>query len=359
VIQLRVLVTGSSGFLGWHLKCANKALYGHQLIEWHPPFSKEVLEVQETDAVIHLASRMRGPDHEVIDSNREITQNLLKGLEILKPGIFIHANSTHSGEESAFGQSKAEMSEKIEEKCKALGWNFVDVKFPNIYGEGAKPFHNSFIATVISSLYENKSYKVIDKQINLVSAHEAAKYLLDLCGNDNNPSLVVEETSVKVVVQTLEEFHASYSKGSLPELETILKLKLFNAYRFSAGPKSVKLTSRKDSRGDLVELANFDGGSGTIFASETNHGFSRGNHFHIDKFERFIILSGKGVIEIQELFSSRSYVFEVEGEHPYAVDIPTLSAHKLVNTGSKPLFGIFMAMPKFNPQMPDTYSANL
>jgi UDP-2-acetamido-2,6-beta-L-arabino-hexul-4-ose reductase len=356
---MRVLVTGANGFLGWHLKCANKALYGHQLIEWLPLVSIESPEIQEADAIIHLASKMRGSDTEIIETNREITHHLLNGLEILKPGIFIHANSTHSGEESAFGQSKAEMSEKIEEKCKLLGWKYVDVKFPNIFGEGAKPFHNSFIATVISSLYENKPYKVIDNQLYLVSAHDAAKYLLDLCSNENYPSFKVEETSVNAVVQTLEEFHASYSKDSIPELETLLKLKLFNAYRFSSGPKSIKLPTRKDARGNLVELANFDGGNGTIFASETNHGFSRGNHFHIDKFERFIILSGKGVIEIQELFSNKSYRFEVEGRHPYAIDIPTLSAHKLVNAGSEELFGIFMAIPKFNPQLPDTYPANI
>jgi UDP-2-acetamido-2,6-beta-L-arabino-hexul-4-ose reductase len=356
---MRILVTGANGFLAWHLKCANKALYSHQLIEWHPQFSIEGPEFEQSDAIIHLASKMRGSDIEITVSNREITVHLLKSLERLKPGIFIHANSIHSGEESAFGQSKAEMAGKIAEKCKALGWKYIDVKFPNIFGEGAKPFHNSFIATVISSLYENKPYQVIDKQLSLVSAHDAAKYLLDLCSSDNCTNLKVEETSVSVLVNTLEEFHASYGNDLIPELETLFKLKLFNAYRFSAGPKSLKLPSRMDARGNLVELSNFGGCSGTIFASETNPGFSRGNHFHIDKFERFIVLSGKGVIEIQELFSNRSFKLEVEGEHPYAVDIPTLSAHKLVNTGSEPLFGIFMAIPKFNPQMPDTYSANL
>jgi UDP-2-acetamido-2,6-beta-L-arabino-hexul-4-ose reductase len=302
---------------------------------------------------------MRGPDSEITDSNREITRQILKSLELLKPGTFVHANSIHSGENSAFGHSKAEMSQKIGERCHELGWNYVDVKLPNIFGERAKPFHNSFIATVIRSLHENRSYQIIDNPINLISAHEAAKYLLELCTNRNVKDLEPDRTTVSEVVEILKLFHTSYTRDSIPELETLFKLKLFNAYRYDLGPKFVKLTSREDPRGRLVELANFNGSSNTVFASETNLGFSRGNHYHFNKFERFIVLSGSGVIEIEELFSNEPVNFQVGGDNPCAVDIPTLSAHKLINVGSEKLFGIFIAIPKFDPDLTDTFQIDI
>ena len=356
---MRISVTGANGFLGWHLKCANKAIYNHEIVELLPPYTLEGPELDQTNAIIHLASRMRGSEIEIVESNRELTKQLLKGLETITPGVFVHANSIHSGDISAFGQSKAEMDQEIAQKCKELGWKYFDVKFPNIFGERAKPFHNSFIATVIASLHENKAYQVLDNPLDLISAHDAAKYLLDLCTNQIVKNFESERTTVLEVVKMLELFHATYKCDLIPELENLFKLKLFNAYRFNLGPKSVKLSSREDLRGHLVELANFQGSSNTVFASETNPGFSRGHHFHIDKFERFIILSGSGVIEVEELFSKKSFKFEVGGHYPCAIDIPTLSAHKLTNTGSDKLFGIFIAVPKFDPNMTDTYPANI
>jgi UDP-2-acetamido-2,6-beta-L-arabino-hexul-4-ose reductase len=198
-------------------------------------------------------------------------------------------------------------------------------------------------------------YEVLDNPIDLVSAHDAARYLLDLCTQVSVKSLELETTTVGKVVETLELFHSSYRDDLIPELESVFELKLFNAYRFNLGPKLIKLSSHEDPRGRLVELANFQGSSNTVFASETNPGFSRGNHFHINKFERFIILSGSGLIEIGELFSSKLHKIEVSGDSPCAVDIPTLSAHRLKNTGSDKLFGVFMAVPKFDPNMLDTY----
>ena len=350
-----IAVTGANGFLGWHLKCANKALYNHEIVELVPPYNLEGHEFGRTNAVIHLASRMRGSEIEIAESNHDLTNQLLMGLEKLTPGIFVHANSIHSGNNSAFGQSKAEMSQKIRLKCQELGWKYFDVKFPNIFGERARPLHNSFIATVIASLQKNEAYEVLDNPIELVSAHEAAKYLLDLCTNEGVKDFKSEKTTVGEVIKILELFHATYRNDFIPELADLFRLKLFNAYRFNMGARYVNLTSRTDTRGRLVELANFHGSSNTVFASETNPGFSRGHHFHIDKFERFIILSGSGVIEVEELFSKKTFKFEVGGLNPCAIDIPTLSAHKLINTGSDKLIGIFMAVPKFDPDMADTY----
>jgi UDP-2-acetamido-2,6-beta-L-arabino-hexul-4-ose reductase len=230
---MRIAVTGSNGFLGWHLKCANKALYNHELVDVSPPHTFEGRKLSDFKAVIHLASKMRGSEIEIAESNRKLTNQLLASLEGQPPGIFVHANSIHSGNGSAFGQSKAEMSQKISQKCQELGWRYFDVKFPNIFGERAKPFHNSFIATVITSLHENKAYEVLDNQISLISAHEAAKYLLDLCTNESVKDFESEATTVGEVVKILELFHATYRNDVVPELENLFKLKLFNAYRFN------------------------------------------------------------------------------------------------------------------------------
>jgi len=335
--------------------CTNRAIYKHEIAELLYPFRLEGADLSQPSAIIHLASKIRGSDIDILNSNRDLTKQLLNGLERLKPGIFVHANSIRSGDNSAFGQSKAEMAQQISQKCEELGWNFFDIKLPNIFGERARPFHNSFIASVIASLHENVTYQVLDNPLDLMSAHDVAKYLLDLCGGQSERILEFERTTISEVVKKLEAYHEVYKNNVIPELKSLFELRLFNAYRFYSGPRLIKLSSHRDPRGSLIELANFEGNSSTIFTSETNQGFSRGHHFHIDKFERFIVAAGSGVIEVQELYSNKSFRFEVTGDEPCAVDIPTLSAHKLSNFGSEKLFCIFMSMPKFDAEMPDTY----
>ena len=89
---MRIAVTGANGFLGWHLKCANKALYNHEIVDVAPPYTLESHELSETKAIIHLASRMLGSEIEIAESNRKLTNQLLKGLERQTPGILVHAN---------------------------------------------------------------------------------------------------------------------------------------------------------------------------------------------------------------------------------------------------------------------------
>jgi UDP-2-acetamido-2,6-beta-L-arabino-hexul-4-ose reductase len=49
-------------------------------------------------------------------------------------------------------------------------------------------------------------------------------------------------------------------------------------------------------------------------------------------------------------------VFEVNGDEPALVDIPTLHTHNITNTGSTELLTLFWASEIFDPTDADTYS---
>jgi UDP-2-acetamido-2,6-beta-L-arabino-hexul-4-ose reductase len=83
---------------------------------------------------------------------------------------------------------------------------------------------------------------------------------------------------------------------------------------------------------------------------------TRGNHFHLHKVERFLVVSGSAVIALRRLFAESVVQFEVSGEKPAIVDIPTMWTHSITNTGADDLLTLFWADEILNPERPDTFA---
>lgn len=92
-----------------------------------------------------------------------------------------------------------------------------------------------------------------------------------------------------------------------------------------------------------------------MFSSSTKPGFTRGDHFHLRKLERFLVLRGTAEITLRRLFDDNVIRFEVTGECPAIVDMPTLWTHSITNTGTDELITLFWANELLDPQNPDTF----
>lgn len=355
-----ILVTGINGLIGWHLKIANMSRDNHNLVELNLRNLDLSLMNMQSDLLIHLASKMRGDESAILRENLEITENLEKFIYGSKhPSKLIHVNSIHSGANSAFGRSKELMSKKLSKACAANGWEFVDLILPNVFGEKSKPNHNSFLATAINSLHNNLPIEINNRKLNLVNAQDVAETLLSINKETTFPNQNIVETSVLEAFHLIEYFHKTYSRTEIPTINSSYELKLFNAYRFQLGPKVVDLEDLSDVRGNLSELLCLNGNSATVFYSTTADGHERGNHYHREKFERFVVMSGESRIVTQELFGSSQQIFKADGKRPLVIDMPTMTGHKLQNVGKDPVFALFGSIPKFDPEFSDTFRFNL
>lgn len=355
-----ILVTGIDGFIGWHLKIANMSLENHNLVSLNLRDLDLSLVNIQSEMLIHLASKMRGDESEILSKNLEITKSLEKFINSSKyPSKLIHVNSIHTGTNSAFGRSKELMSERLSKACAANGWIFVDLILPNVFGEKSRPNHNSFLATAINSLHNNLPIEINDRNLNLVHAQDVAERLLSNSQEATFPKQVIVETTVLEAIRLLQYFHKTYSKAEIPTINSTYELKLFNAYRFQLGPRVVELEEMSDVRGSLSELLCLNGNSATVFCSTTAGGHERGNHYHREKFERFVVMSGESRIVTQELFNSSQRIFHAKGKKPLVIDIPTMTAHKLQNIEKGLVFALFGSTPKFDREFPDTFRFNL
>ena len=178
---------------------------------------------------------------------------------------------------------------------------------------------------------------------------------LDGAGRTERPQ--GEPHGVGEVLDLLRAFDATYRGGDFPALATAFEVDLFNTYRAAAfaNHTHIGLETRSDPRGGLVEAVKSHGGGGQTFFSTTVPGATRGDHFHLRKVERFVVLEGQARISLRKLFADEVIDFDVSGDAPAAVDMPTMWAHNITNTGDIELMTLFWTDALFDPEHPDTY----
>lgn len=358
---MRVVVTGADGFLGWHTLVRARALTDHVVVPVvQADWAELPLLVAGADAVVHIAGVNRGPDVEVEAGNVRLAEDLVAALQgVGGAPVVVYANSIQAGNGTPYGNGKERAGQVLAEYAASVGAWFVDVVFPNLFGEHGRPDYNSFVATFAHRVAGGVPVEVVDREVELLHVQAAAGALL--AGLDADAGGVVRpvgvNSTVVTVKDTFERFHEAYRTGDIPLLGSRFEVDLFNTLRAAMFPHSypIPLLRRTDPRGSLVETVRCHGGEGQTFFSTTRPGITRGQHFHLRKVERFVVVAGTAQIALRKVLTDETVTFQVTGEEPVIVDMPTLWAHNITNTGDTELLTMFWTNELFNPEDPDTH----
>lgn len=363
----RVGITGIDGLIGWHLRCYLHSRGVAALRADKPEFaSAETLRkfAAGCDVIVHLAGRNRGPDAEVAAANVSITEQLLAACDAagVKPHI-IFSSSTHIYRDTAYGASKRKCAEILRSWADSKGAVFTNLVLPNVFGESGKPFYNSAVSTFCHQLATGGKPEILkDAEIELLHAQAVAERICEIIAKPVNAEIVLQGAKelVSVTLGKLAGMAKAYGGHIVPALHSRHDIALFNTYRsylFPAqAPVSVEL--KTDARGYLFEAAKSTGG-GQTFISSTEPGITRGNHYHLRKFERFLVIKGKACIRVRKLFSESAHEFVVDGDTPQYVDMPAMHTHNISNIGEEKLITMFWANELLDPAAPDTYPENV
>lgn len=358
---MKVLLTGASGFLGWHTRVRLAAVGGHDVVAVARPDWPRLPElIADVDAVVHVAGVNRGDDAEVHDGNVALAGDLAAALPAAtRRPVVVFANSVQAGNGTPYGTGKHAAAKLLGAAAAAHGSPFVDVRLPNLFGEHGRARYNSFVATFVEAVIEDRVPTVEDRPISLLHVQAAAQALLDAVSTPTTGVVEPDGTTTTVVgvLDRLRSFRALYRSGDVPPLLTDLDVDLFNTLRAALFPAAypLPLVQRADQRGALVEVVRAHGGPGQTFVSTTRPGITRGEHFHLRKVERFVVVAGQARIGLRRLHDTAVISFDVDGEHPVVVDMPTLWAHNITNTGDRELTTLFWTNELFDPDQPDTY----
>lgn len=358
---MRIVVTGAHGFLGWHTSVRLSAVTDHEVVRVGRSNWNQLSELATSaDAIIHIAGINRAAEEEVRDGNIRLAEDVATAVKRSgrQPAI-VYANSTQAESNTAYGTGKREAARVLARAAATAGSTFTDSVLPNLFGEHGLPHYNSFVATFAHKVALGEDPDVQDRDVELLHVQQAAQVLIEAL---DAPCATLRPrgtlTTVGTVLQSLQEQFSCYQQGEIPALTSRLDVDLFNTLRAAVFPHHypIPLARHSDERGSLVETVRAHGSEGQTFFSTSKPGVTRGQHFHLRKVERFVVVDGEARISLRRMLTDELISFDVSGEEPVIVDMPTLWAHNIVNTGDRELTTMFWTNELFDASNPDTYA---
>lgn len=364
---MKVLVTGSKGFIGKNLIMKLKEEENFLVYECDKDIDKQVLEkyCKEAEFVYHLAGINRTDnEEEFMNGNYGFTLELLDLLRKYNKGCPIMlASSIQATYSNAYGKSKKAAEDLL------LGYSLKDsanvfiYRLPNIFGKWSKPNYNSVVASFCHNISRNIPITIDEpeKIMNLVYIDDLVNELISLPSytNTNNHFYEIRPSysiSLGKISELLYSFHESTTKGYIPDMEDEFTKILYSTY-LSYMPEdglSHKLNMHCDDRGSFTEFMKTHN-NGQISVNVIKPGITKGNHYHHRKIEKFLVVGGRGVIRLKHIISGSILEFHVNAEAMEVIDIPVGYSHNIENLGSVDLIVIIWCNEIFNKDNPDAY----
>lgn len=376
---MKLLVTGAKGFIGKNLiaqlnnikdgKAKNYNLTSAlEILEYDRDTAPGLLEeyTKDCDFVFHLAGVNRPKNtEEFMLGNFGFTSTLLDGLKKYgnKAPVLI-TSSIQALLNNPYGKSKKAGEDLMFSYAKETGAKVLVYRLPNVFGKWCKPNYNSAVATFCNNIANNLPININDSSVNMqlvyiddvVNEFIGAARGKEHCEQDFCYIPRVHKVKLGEIVELLKSFRESRTTLSVPKLDSAFEKALYSTY-LSYLPKgcfSYPLKMNIDARGSFTEIIRtLDRGQFSVNISKP--GITKGNHWHNTKNEKFLVVSGKGLIQFRKIGSNEILDYHVSGDNLEVVDIPTGYTHNIINEGDHDLVTFMWCNECFDSNNPDTY----
>ncbi len=395
---MNILITGAAGFVGKNLTAALQCIRDGK-DRTHPGLEigevylydidspAELLEeaCQKADFVFNLAGVNRPKDQsEFMQGNFGFASTLLDTLKkyhntcpvMLSSSIQATLVGRYANGE--YGKSKKAGEELFFSYAGETGAKVLVYRFPNLFGKWCRPNYNSAVATFCYNYAHDLPIVVNDASVELellyiddlvdemLAALEGKEHHCEFAGVDtvltDNGRYCAAPVSHKVtlgeIVALLDSFKAQPSTLTVPEIPyNSFAKKLYSTY-LSYLPKekaAFPLKMNVDPRGSFTELLRTEK-CGQFSVNISKPGITKGQHWHHTKWEFFIVVSGRGLIQQRKVGTEDVLNFEVSGEKIEAVHMLPGYTHNIINLSeTEDLVTVMWANECFDPNKPDTF----
>ena len=395
---MKILVTGSAGFVGKNLVEALKNLRDNkdrtrpslsidEIFEYDVDTDKALLSdfCRECDFVFNLAGVNRPKDDgEFMKGNFGFASELLETLE--KHGnrcpvmlsSSIQATLVGRYANSVYGEFKLRGEELFFDYAAKTGAKVFVYRFPNLFGKWCRPNYNSAVATFCNNIANDLPIRVDNEktELELLYIDDLVSEMLDLLeGKEHRCDFSGADTVLKSdgrycavpvtyrvtlgeIVSLLHKFDDQRKTLIMPEIPNgSFAKKLYSTY-LSYLPKektAFEFKTNSDARGSFTELLKTEN-CGQFSVNVSLPGITKGEHWHNSKWEQFIVVSGKGLIRERKIGTNSIMEFYVSGDKPECVQMLPGYTHSIVNlSDTQPLVTLMWANEMFDAEHPDTF----
>ncbi len=394
---MKILVTGAKGFVGKNLCSALNCLKDgkdrtrpnlkiDQVFEYDLGNAAKELDdfCRQADFVFNLAGVNRPQtQEEFMQGNFGFASTLLDTLRkynntcpvMISSSIQATCIGRYDGE---YGRSKKAGEELVFEYGKQTGAKVLVYRFPNLFGKWCRPNYNSAVATFCNNVANDLPITVNDRSTELellyiddlicemLDALENKEHRCDFNGLDavvkRDGRYCVAPITHKVtlgeIVDLLDTFKAQPTTLLMPEIPSnSFAKKLYSTY-LSYLPKEkaiFELKMNANDFGSFTELIKSEK-CGQVSVNVSKPGVTKGQHWHHTKWEFFIVVSGRALIQQRKIGSEEVLNFEVSGDKIEAVHMLPGYTHNIINLSqTENLVTVMWANERFDPNRPDTF----
>lgn len=394
---MNILVTGAYGFVGKNLCQALKNIRDgkdrtrnikiDEIYEYDIVTPTEYLGeyCKKADFVFNLAGVNRPKENsEFMEGNFGFASDLLNALKDANNTCPVMISSSVQASligrygQSDYGKSKLAGEELLFEYGEKTGARVLVYRFPNLFGKWCKPNYNSAVATFCNNIAADLPIQVNDRAVELellyiddlvdemLDALEGKEHRCDydgltpvFCENGRYcVAPVTHKVTLGEIVDMLYSFANQPKDLVIPEIpKGSFAKKLYSTY-LSYLPKekvSFPLKMNVDNRGSFTELIKSEK-CGQVSVNISKPGITKGQHWHNTKWEFFIVVSGKGLIQMRKIGSDEVLNFEVSGDKIEAIHMLPGYTHNIINLSeTEDLVTVMWANEAFDPSKPDTF----
>ena len=374
---MKVLITGSNGFIAQNLGIRLKELEHFEVIN----FSKQTPEqdlgklVTDIDAVVHLAGVNRPPSpEEFIAGNTGLTETLSEALLSSGRAIpVIFSSSTQATLDNAYGNSKLAAELALRNYATQSGAAIYIYRLPNVFGKWCKPNYNSAVATFCHNISKDLPIQINDKNapLSLVYVDDVVDEFISILkalGSKDASEITQEfytipvqyQTTVGQLAEQLESFKHSRNTLITEPVGTGLTRALYSTYVSYLLPDDFAYQVPKfgDPRGVFVEmLKTKDSGQFSYFTAHP--GITRGGHYHHSKTEKFLVIKGQARFGFRHILTDETFTLLTSGDLPTIVETIPGWTHDITNVGDDEMIVMLWANEIFDRDRPDTIASKV
>ena len=456
--KINILVTGANGFVGRNL-CTVLArrddvrLYRHDVEQTHGELETALAAA---DVVYHLAGVNRPLDPaDFAKGNADFTRQICDRLLALKRSpLIVLSSSTQAELDNPYGASKRQAEQIVADYAQTCAARYANdpeslrlcvsalnppqstklttklttkldtthyspltthhspyarvFRLPNVFGKWSRPNYNSAVATWCHNIAHGLPIQVRDPAatVTLVYIDDVVNAflacLVPSAGEDPQPPCVqagIAPTYTRTlgeITELIRGFRAGRETLAVPGQTDAFVKKLYATY-LSFLPEDqfgYPLKMNVDARGSFTEFIRTPE-RGQVSVNISRPGIVKGNHWHHTKVEKFLVVSGRGVIrfrkvdggmlrggednaetqrrreegednaetqrrreednaETQRRGEEKILEYFVSGEKLEVIDIPPGYTHNIENLGDTEMVTVMWANEPFDPAVPDT-----
>jgi UDP-2-acetamido-2,6-beta-L-arabino-hexul-4-ose reductase len=387
----RVLITGSEGFIGKNLRCVLRVQEDLVVstcdLNDKPSDLPHLLD--QADSIVHLAGVNR-PQHEdeFRAGNTALTETIVAILRDMgKATPVIISSSTQAAFDNPYGQSKRAAEEVLFAYGRDSGAPVFVYRLPNVFGKWCRPNYNSAVATFCHNIARDLPIQINDPNavMSLVYIDDVVNTFINVIrsvpipqtrhrGKPARTAAIKAKSSLEDIttpfcfvhpVHTvklgdiaalIQSFKESRAERSIPDMSDLFTKQLYSTY-LSYLPTdrfNYLLKMNVDNRGSFTEFIK-TADRGQVSVNISKPGITKGNHWHHTKNEKFLVVSGCGVISFRKIDSDDIINYHACGDTLEVIDIPPGYTHNITNTGAADMVTVMWSNEAFDPERPDTY----